>query len=60
MARPAYKIDASNPGCDISMETAAAFAAGYMAFKDISIYLYVCLSIYLSIYLSIDTTGVCC
>ena len=34
MARPAYKIDASNPGSDISMETAAAFAAGYMAFKD--------------------------
>ena len=34
MNRPAYKIDASRPGSDVSMETAAAFAAGYLVFKD--------------------------
>jgi len=36
MARPAYKIDASKPGSDVAMETAAAMAAGYLAFKDIN------------------------
>ncbi|KAK7471381.1 hypothetical protein BaRGS_00035987 [Batillaria attramentaria] len=34
MARPAYKIDASNPGSDLAMETASAFAAGYLVFKE--------------------------
>ncbi|XP_046564701.1 endoglucanase 4-like [Haliotis rubra] len=31
--RPAYKIDASKPGSDLAMETAAAMAAGSIAFK---------------------------
>ncbi|XP_046563047.1 endoglucanase 4-like [Haliotis rubra] len=31
--RPAFKIDASGPGSDLAMETAAAMAAGSMAFK---------------------------
>nr|KAG5688841.1 hypothetical protein BaRGS_004518 [Batillaria attramentaria] len=34
MQRPAFKIDASNPGSDLAMETAAAFAAGSMVFKE--------------------------
>lgn len=34
MARPAFKIDASHPGSDVAMETAAAFAAGSLAFAD--------------------------
>ncbi|KAK7093279.1 hypothetical protein V1264_007060 [Littorina saxatilis] len=34
MPRPAYKIDASTPGCDVAMETAAAFAAGAMVFNE--------------------------
>ncbi|XP_046564700.1 endoglucanase 4-like [Haliotis rubra] len=34
MARPAYKISTSCPGADVAAETAAAFAAGYLAFKD--------------------------
>ncbi|XP_050414686.1 endoglucanase 4 [Patella vulgata] len=34
MARPSYKIDASHPGSDVAGETCAAFAAGYLAFKD--------------------------
>nr|ATS91249.1 endo-beta-1,4-glucanase precursor [Lissachatina fulica] len=34
MARPAYKITASKPGTDVTMETAAAMAAGSLAFKD--------------------------
>ncbi|BFZ07399.1 hypothetical protein BsWGS_10438 [Bradybaena similaris] len=33
MARPAYKITPSKPGSDVAMETAAAMAAGYLAFK---------------------------
>ncbi|XP_046563044.1 endoglucanase 4-like isoform X1 [Haliotis rubra] len=32
--RPAFKIDASGPGSDLAMETAAAMAAGSMVFKD--------------------------
>jgi len=35
MARPAYKLTASKPGSDLAMEQAAAFAAGYLVFKDI-------------------------
>uniref|UniRef100_A0A7N0U7G4 Endoglucanase n=1 Tax=Kalanchoe fedtschenkoi TaxID=63787 RepID=A0A7N0U7G4_KALFE len=31
--RPAYKIDAQNPGSDLAGETAAAFAASSLAFK---------------------------
>nr|ABD24274.1 endo-beta-1,4-glucanase [Ampullaria crossean] len=34
MARPAFKIDASKPGSEVAMETAAAFAAGHLAFKE--------------------------
>ncbi|XP_012935745.1 endoglucanase 4 [Aplysia californica] len=34
MSRPSYKITASNPGSDVAMETAAAMAAGYLAFKN--------------------------
>ncbi|XP_005111868.2 endoglucanase E-4 [Aplysia californica] len=34
MARPSYKITASKPGSDVAMETAAAMAAGYLAFKQ--------------------------
>ncbi|XP_071109686.1 uncharacterized protein [Haliotis cracherodii] len=33
MARPSYKIDASKPGSDVAGETAAAMAAGSIAFK---------------------------
>ncbi|KAK6177037.1 hypothetical protein SNE40_015225 [Patella caerulea] len=32
--RPAFKVDASSPGSDVVMETAAAMAAGSIAFKD--------------------------
>ncbi len=32
--RPAYKIDASNPGSDLAAETAAAMAATSILFKD--------------------------
>jgi Glycosyl hydrolase family 9/Cellulose binding domain/Secretion system C-terminal sorting domain/Divergent InlB B-repeat domain len=32
MARPSYKIDATHPGTDLAMETAAALAAGSMIF----------------------------
>ena len=35
MARPAFKIDANNPGSDLAGETAAAMAAGSILFKDI-------------------------
>ncbi|KAH9500829.1 hypothetical protein Btru_073120 [Bulinus truncatus] len=31
--RPPYKINSTHPGTDIAMETAAAFAAGSLAFK---------------------------
>ncbi|XP_006824236.1 endoglucanase A-like [Saccoglossus kowalevskii] len=34
MDRPAYKIDAENPGSDVAGQTAAAMAAGYLAFRD--------------------------
>jgi endoglucanase len=34
MERPAYKIDASNPGSDLAGETAAAMAAASIIFKD--------------------------
>lgn len=34
MARPSFKIDAEHPGADVAGETAAAMAAGYMAFKE--------------------------
>ena len=36
MARPAYKITETNPGSDVAGETAAAMAAGYLAFKTVS------------------------
>ena len=32
--RPAFKIDASNPGSDVAMETAAAMACGSIAFQQ--------------------------
>ena len=34
MARPAYKIDETNPGSDVAAETAAAFAASYLVFHN--------------------------
>lgn len=34
MARPAYKIDAQNPGSDLAAETAAALASASIIFKD--------------------------
>ncbi|CAL1529413.1 unnamed protein product [Lymnaea stagnalis] len=34
MARPAYKITENKPGSDVAMDTAAAFATGYLAFKE--------------------------
>ncbi|KAK3581335.1 hypothetical protein CHS0354_016178 [Potamilus streckersoni] len=34
MPRPAYKITAQKPGSDIAAETAAAFAAGYLAYHN--------------------------
>ncbi|XP_076452170.1 uncharacterized protein LOC143287772 [Babylonia areolata] len=34
MPRPAYKVDPSKPGCDVAMETAAAFASGAMVFNE--------------------------
>jgi len=34
MARPAYKIDAANPGSDLAGETAAALAASSIIFAD--------------------------
>lgn len=33
MQRPAYKITPSSPGSDVAGETAAAMAAGSIAFK---------------------------
>ena len=38
MDRPAYKVDSSSPGCDVAMETAAAFASGSMVFKNSGAY----------------------
>ena len=35
MNRPAFKITASRPGSDVAGDTAAAFAAGSIVFKDI-------------------------
>ncbi|XP_013393921.1 uncharacterized protein LOC106161500 [Lingula anatina] len=34
MYRPSYKVDVSNPGSDVAGETAAALAAGSIAFKS--------------------------
>ncbi|KAK6176878.1 hypothetical protein SNE40_015093 [Patella caerulea] len=34
MSRPAYKVDATQPGSDVAHETSAAFAIGYMIYKD--------------------------
>lgn len=34
MARPAFKIDAANPGSDLAAETAAALASGAMLFQS--------------------------
>ncbi|KAK3104722.1 hypothetical protein FSP39_008611 [Pinctada imbricata] len=34
MARPAFKVDAQNPGSDVAGEYAAAMAVGYLVFKD--------------------------
>ena len=34
MDRPVYKLTTSRPGSDLAGETAAAFAAGYLAFRD--------------------------
>ena len=33
MARPAIKLTAQRPGCDVAAETAAALAAGSIAFR---------------------------
>lgn len=33
--RTAYKISCQNPGTEPAAETVAAFAAGYLVFKDI-------------------------
>ena len=33
MARPAYKLTPTHPGSDLAGETAAALAAGYIAFR---------------------------
>jgi hypothetical protein len=35
MARPAFKIDASNPGSDLAGETAAALAAASIFYENI-------------------------
>jgi hypothetical protein len=34
MARPAWSLTTSRPGSDLAAETAAAFAAGYMLYRD--------------------------
>merc|ERR1712165_204333 len=34
MDRPAYKIDANNPGSDLAAEVAASFASAALLFKD--------------------------
>ncbi|XP_064612033.1 endoglucanase E-4-like [Liolophura sinensis] len=34
MKRPSFKVDAHHPGSDVAGETAAAMAAGYIAFKQ--------------------------
>ncbi|XP_045161147.2 endoglucanase A-like [Mercenaria mercenaria] len=34
MSRPAFKIDEQHPGSDMAAETAAAFAASYLIFKN--------------------------
>ena len=34
MGRPAYKVTTSCHGSDVAGDTAAAMAAGYLAFKD--------------------------
>ncbi|CAH1790308.1 unnamed protein product [Owenia fusiformis] len=34
MPRPAYKVTRQKPGSDLTAETASAFAAGYLVFKD--------------------------
>jgi hypothetical protein len=34
MARPAWSLWSTNPGSDLAAETAAAFAAGYLLFRD--------------------------
>ena len=35
MARPAWYIDTTRPGSDLAGEISAAFAAGYLLFRDI-------------------------
>lgn len=35
MSRPAFKVDESNPGSDVAGETAAAMAAGSIAFSGV-------------------------
>ena len=34
MERPAWSITASQPGSDLAAETAAAFAAGYLVYRE--------------------------
>jgi hypothetical protein len=38
MNRPAYKLTTAHPGSDLAAETAAALAAGYIAFKNSGTY----------------------
>jgi len=38
MARPAFAVSTSNPGSDVAGETAAALAAGSIAFASKGLY----------------------
>jgi endoglucanase len=38
MARPAFAVSTSNPGSDVAGETAAALAAGSIAFASKGVY----------------------
>ena len=41
MYRPSFKIDTEAPGSDLAGETAAALAAGSIAFRDQGLYVHV-------------------
>lgn len=34
MSRPSFKVDSIGGGADVAMEMAAAFASGYLAFRE--------------------------
>ena len=38
MPRPAYQVNTNKPGSDVAGGTAAALAAGYLAFKDVGMW----------------------